>query len=114
MPGPNHVDFGRLPLVAAEIIVSESQKALRGSVTTLEMVSPAFGLLLLHNEEIRRMLVGAGASPDQARNHVLRLKGQVEDLAARSRQRLEVWTFGRLRHRYESLTGHPWIWVVAH
>jgi len=49
----SHVGFDELPVAALEVVVSETGKALRGSISTLEMVSPALGILLVQDQEIR-------------------------------------------------------------
>jgi len=102
-----------LPVVAIEVVVSESPKLMKGSVRTLELVSPALGVLLLENEEIWRGRVRKGDSDEKATAYVARVHAELLDLAARSGRRIEVWTISHLRklHRWaceiELHTGTP-------
>ena len=91
-----------LPIVAIEVIVSESPKTVKGSIHTLELVSPALGVLLLENEEIWRRRIRNGDSHENALTHTARLLRELAALANQSRQRIEVWTVSQLR------TLHGW------
>jgi hypothetical protein len=91
--------FAAVPIAAAELIVSESRKTLRGSIVTLECVSPALAVVLVHEQEIRRRSVRRGATPAAAARQVQLLTEQATSLAAQSRQRIEVWTYERLVRR---------------
>jgi hypothetical protein len=99
------VDAPAVPVVAIEVVVSESRKTIRGSLLTLEMVSPSLGVILVHEEELRRRHVRAGRSSDEAQRRISSLRQHAAELAAGSRQRIEVWTFAALQRRFEQATG---------
>jgi len=101
------VGFDELPVAALEVVVSETGKALRGSISTLEMVSPALGVLLVQDHEIRRGLIRAGASPEAAAQHVSRLLAAAEADLARCRQRIALWTFDQLQRRTRVTLSRP-------
>lgn len=94
-----------MPVVAIEVLVSESRKTIRGSVLTLELVSPALGIVLVHEEELRRRHIRSGGSGAEADRRVQMVRQQAEQLAAASRQRLEVWSFQQLRLAHARATG---------
>jgi hypothetical protein len=106
LSGPGHIGIGRLPVVALEVVVTESPKQVRGSIATLTAVSPALGILLLQEEEIRRGLIRKGVEAVEIERRLARQQSQVEDQINRSQQRLELWSYARLRRRYEVVTGH--------
>jgi hypothetical protein len=101
------VGHEELPFVALEVIVSESGKSLRGSIATLEIVSPALGVMLVQDEEIRRGQIRAGATPASADRYLERLLAAVAADISRSRQRLALWTFAQLRRRTDVTITHP-------
>ena len=91
--------FGELTAAAIEVVVSESPKSIRGSVTTLEIVSPSVGVILLHDDEIRRGLMRNGADETELRRCLTNMCNHIEQIVQRSRQRFEIWTYGQLvRH----------------
>jgi hypothetical protein len=94
-----------LPLAAIEIAVSESRKTLRGSILTLEVVSPALGIVLIHEDELRRRHIRLGGTADDATRRVEDICALATTLVATSRQRIEVWSFAALRRRYHEATG---------
>jgi hypothetical protein len=94
-----------LPLVAIEIAVSESRKTLRGSLFTLEMVSPALAIILVHEDELRRRHIRLGGSADEAQRRVAAVQELATTLAATSRQRTVVWSVAALRRRFQDATG---------
>ncbi len=95
--------------MAIEVVVTESPKSIKGSISTLTAVSPALGIIVLHEDEIRRGLIRAGMDPLVIDKRVARQRGNVEELIDRSSQRLVLWTFARLRRRFEIVTGSRWI-----
>jgi len=105
--------FPEAPVAAIEVIVSESRKTVRGSLLTLEVVSPAVGILLVHEDEIRRRLVRAGCDPEVAARRVSAINAHAADLAQASRQRVEVWSFAGLVRRYRRATGAHSIYQPA-
>jgi len=96
---PPHLGLDALPVAALEVVVTETGKSLRGSISTLEMVSPALGILLIQDREIRRGLIRSGTSPQAATAHIKRLLAAAAADIARSRQRLVLWTFDELERR---------------
>lgn len=104
-------ETGLLPVVAAEVVVSEGLKTMRGSVATLEAVSPALGVLVLQDEEIRRCLLRLGREEEQIQARIWSVSEHLHELIRSSRQRLEIWRFGQLVRRHELAGGsstHPW------
>lgn len=93
------------PIVAMEVPITESMKSLRGSVSTLEAVSPSLAVLLVQDEEIRRRLIARGASEEIADREVDSLAMKINALIAASRQRFEIWSVGDLRLHFRKLTG---------
>jgi hypothetical protein len=102
-----HLGHDVLPVAALEVAVTENGKALRGSIATLEIVSPALGILLIQDHEIRRGLIRAGATPEAATAHIQRLLASATDDIGRSRQRIALWTFEQLQRRTRLTAGHP-------
>lgn len=101
MAGPR---FARRPSAAIEVIVSESPKTLRGSIVTLECISPSLAVVLIQEEEIRRQAVRRGLPVSAALRKTELLSGEAGDLAARSRQHIEVWSFAQLQRRVRQTT----------
>ncbi len=95
-----------LPLVAFEVAVSEGPKALRGSITTLEQISPALGVLVLHDSELRRTLARKGLDPATIANRIEGRRRIAQEAASTSRQRIEIWTDAKVQHRYSMATGN--------
>jgi hypothetical protein len=93
------------PVVAMEVPITESMKSLRGSVSTLEAVSPSLAMLLIQDEDIRRRLIARGASEEIADREIHSLTTKIRSLIATSRQRFEVWSVGDLRLHFRKLTG---------
>src|SRR5262245_12601619 len=55
-----HGEEAGLPIAAIEVVVSESPKTILGSIATLENVSPAIAIVLVHEDEISRRLLRLG------------------------------------------------------
>ena len=85
-----------LPAVAVEVLVTESSKAIAGSVHRLEIVSPVLGILVVHEEEIRRRLTRVGASDAHIAAAIARDALAIDDHIHHSKQRLQRWTFAQL------------------
>jgi len=94
-----------LPVVALEVVVSESPKTIKGSIGTLEAVSPSLGVLLLHEGEMRRTRILRGLETQPIERHLGELHEAVAGWLLRSHQRIEVWSFAQLQRRYELVTG---------
>jgi hypothetical protein len=101
---PTVIDGG-LPFTALEVVVSESAKTVRGSVVTLEAVSPSLAILLIQEEEIRRRVIRTGGSSAEADALVTRLREKALELSDRSRQRFQVWSMARMRFAYSTVIG---------
>lgn len=107
--------FGALPpvpVVAIEVVVSESRKSIRGSVVTLELVSPALGILLIHEEEMRRRLVRGGATQETVTARVAAARTHAREFAVNARQRIEIWSFADLVRLYRNATGDRSLYSV--
>jgi hypothetical protein len=94
-----------LPLVAVEVLVSEGSKSIKGSIGVLTAVSPALGILLVQEEEIRRGLIRHGCPTCKIVRSIARQRESLDALVSRSAQRLDVWSFAQLRRRYEMYVG---------
>lgn len=94
-----------LPIAALEVVVSESPKTLKGSLDVLREVSPAIGILCINEVEIRRGLIRGGVAPSVISERIERMLAQARDRVTRSQQRLTVWTYAQLEHRYRFNTG---------
>lgn len=98
--------FAAFPVAAIEVVVSESTKTIRGSVATLELVSPALGVVLIHEEELGRRLALRDATSAANLAHISRIQERVLQHSETSRQRIEVWSFAQLLRRYRLATGN--------
>lgn len=98
-------ELGELPIAAIEVIVSESPKSIRGSALTLAEVSPAVGILLIHEQEIRRGLLRAGKDVAFASQVIDGMFKHALTASQRCFQRLEVWSFSTLQRRFHMLYG---------
>src|SRR6266508_597833 len=58
-----HLGHDVLPVAALEVAVTETGKPLRGSTATLDIVSPALGILRIQDQEIRRGLIRGRRHP---------------------------------------------------
>jgi hypothetical protein len=104
---------GELPVAAMEVIVSESPKTLRGSLHTLETVSPSLGILLLQTDEITRGVIRNGGTATTGGKLLARMQATLGELVSRSRHRVEVWHFEHLVHVYMAVTGNRSLLVAA-
>jgi hypothetical protein len=97
------IGFGpmkEIPIAAIEVAVSEGRKSWRGSIATLELVSPAIGILLLQDEEITRRLLRTGVRESSVMVQIARTLELISEDASRSRQRIEVMVMGQLRYQH--------------
>lgn len=95
-----------LPIAAFEVAVSEGPKALRGSITTLEQISPALGVLVLHDSELRRSLARKGFDATTIASRIEGRRRIAQEAASTSRQRIEIWTDAKVQHHYAMATGN--------
>jgi hypothetical protein len=94
--GGEYGRLARLPVSAIEVVVSESPKAVSGSIHRLESISPALGIVVVHEDEIKRRMTRAGASSGRIEAAVAKDIERVENHMRRSKQRLERWSFAQL------------------
>jgi hypothetical protein len=94
-----------LPLVAMEVPVTESPKTLRGSIATLEAVSPALAFVVVNEEEIRRRLIAQGESGAFADTEIIKIRGLLEEAVSRSKHRFSIWSIAYLSGIYKRFTG---------
>jgi hypothetical protein len=102
-----------IPLVAIEVSCTEGPKALRGSVTILEEISPALGILLLHEDQIRRGIRAGGGTEAEADRRIADLLQIARNAAMTSRQRIEIWKFAQLSREFRLATGRASIYELA-
>lgn len=98
---PSHPCLGlpELPVAAAEVVVSESGKTLAGSVSALEMISPALAVVVVNDEEIFRGAIRSGTTEADVAVRLTAVRSRLELLTSRSRQRFEIWRMDQLRRR---------------
>lgn len=94
------------PAVALEVAVTEGPKALKGSLDTLAEVSPALGILVINDTEIRRGQLREGIEVNVIEERLAAKVTTVRDRISRMQQRIEVWSYGQLRLKYRLATGH--------
>lgn len=104
LPSSGYV-LPEVPAVALEVAVSEGPKALRGSIDTLAEISPALGVLVINDAEIRRGALRDGLSAEVIERRTAERIAAAHDRAARHQQRIEVWTFAQLSRHYQLATG---------
>jgi len=98
--------IGVVPVAALEVIVSEGAKSMRGSIAVLSNVSPALGVLLIQEDEIRRRLIRKGHPELRVEQSIER---QTEWLGAeiqKAQQRLVIWTYAELARRHKMACRH--------
>jgi hypothetical protein len=93
------------PAVALEVAVSEGPKALKGSIDTLAEVSPALGVLMIDDAEIRRGMLRDGIAAEVIDNRLAARFDLVHNRISRSQQRIEIWNYSTLRFKYRLATG---------
>ena len=98
-----HGQFAGLPVVALEVVVSETPKTVLGSIATLERIGPSLGVLLIHEVEIGRRLVAGGATRDEVEAYMGRTAARVDAHLASARHRIERWSFAKLAYLHSQL-----------
>ncbi|MBW2975081.1 hypothetical protein KY366_05160 [Candidatus Woesearchaeota archaeon] len=78
-----------LPLVVFEVICSERQKAMRGSISNMLVAKPALAVFVLVEKEIKRQKVGTSPEKwlNRIRNYVEKLESNYKGIL-----RIDVWT----------------------
>jgi hypothetical protein len=92
--------FADVPMVAAEVVASESPKGWRGSLHTLERVSPALAVLVFQDEEYRRRLGRRGWDVDVIERSIANTLATMNEEVAASRQRVIILTMDQLRYQH--------------
>ena len=93
-----------LPYAALEVAASESPKAWKGSIATIEEVSPAVGLLLLQDDVMRERLGRDGWDADDVEVQIERVMEAMRSAALRSKQRVIVMNMAKLRYMHRVQT----------
>jgi hypothetical protein len=88
-------------VAAIEVIVTENKKTRQGSIHVLESVSPAVGIVLLHDEEIRRGMWRDGATDSDIEREINHREEHLRRLAEQSKQRIEVWRTANLDYVHD-------------
>jgi hypothetical protein len=104
LPGDGYL-LPEAPAVALEVAVSEGPKAVKGSIDTLAEVSPALGVLVINEAEIRRCALRDGISAEFVEEQIAGRFATAHERVAKHQQRVEVWTYEQLSRRYELATG---------
>jgi hypothetical protein len=93
------------PAVALEVAVSEGPKAIKGSIDTLAEVSPALGVLLINDMEIRRGGLRKGLEPIVIESQIEAKFTAARERLVRHQQRIELWSYEQMLRRYQIATG---------
>jgi len=96
-----------LPLAAIEVLVSESPKAICGSIHRLETISPVLGIILVHEDEIRRRLTRLGFNSTRIGSAIAHDISLVDSCLATSKQRIQRWSFAQLRWVHSQVVSSP-------
>ena len=96
-----------LPLAAIEVLVSESPKAICGSIHRLEAISPALGIILVQEDEITRRLTRLGFNAPRIASAIARDISLVDLCLATSKQRIQRWSFKQLRWVHSQVVCQP-------
>lgn len=95
--------IGKLPIVAFEVICSEGQKELKGSLSNLLVIKPSLAVFVLIREEIKKHPRG-NTSPEKwlkrIENFVDKLKNSFDGVL-----RIEKWYEEKVDEIYSELKG---------
>lgn len=94
-----------VPAIALEVAVSEGPKAIKGSMDILAEVSPALGILVINDVEIRRGELRRGTPAEVVTRRIEGSMAAALDRSTRHQQRIEVWSYGQLQQKYRLITG---------
>tara|TARA_Y100000590_G_scaffold207813_1_gene235382 strand:- start:3822 stop:4256 length:435 start_codon:yes stop_codon:yes gene_type:complete len=97
--------FGDIPFAAIEVIVSESPKTIRGSIATLEFVSPAIAIILIQDQEITRGLRKRGVADNQIIKRLDGIYTHISEGIKQSRQIFKVWGYENLECNFKLANG---------
>jgi hypothetical protein len=104
LPGDGYL-LPEAPAVALEVAVSEGPKAIKGSIDTLAEVSPALGVLVINEDEIRRGALRNDVPTTSVERGIENRIAAACDRVSRHQQRIEIWSFKQLTCRYRLATG---------
>lgn len=103
LTAPTHGDvFGGLPVMALEVVVSESPKTILGSIAVLERIAPSLGVILLHEDEIARRLIRDGHARDAVNDYLQRTQERIDTHIASSRHRIQRWSNQYLQYLFNN------------
>jgi hypothetical protein len=71
------------------------------------MVCPSLGILLIHEDEIRRRQIRAGRNSAEADRRLAAVRGHASHLLQASRQRIEIWSLADLTRCLAKATANP-------
>ena len=90
-----------LPIVALEVAVSESAKLLKGSLMTLQEVSPSLGILVLHDKEMRRKVIRNGGNMAKVETYFQNALNAAHRAKYNLSQRIEIMSATQLEYVFE-------------
>ncbi len=105
LPSSGELFLPEAAAVAIEVAVSEGPKTIKGSIDILAEVSPALGILVIHEVEIRRGLVRKGVDSTVIDRRVTDSMTNALDRVSRHQQRVEVWSYAQLLNNFRLITG---------
>lgn len=94
--------LGDLPVVAIEVVVSESPKMILGSIAVLERIGASLGVILVHEDEIARRLIRDGCSRGELADYLQRTQVFIDLHIASSRHRLQRWSNQYMQYLYNN------------
>jgi hypothetical protein len=92
-----------LPLISYEVIVSESfsLKSIRGSIRTLEEISPMLALMIVHEKEIEESLAEKGFQVTYIYSKIEHIYRLIRQEIATCSQRFEIMSEKDIEYFYE-------------
>jgi len=90
----------QVPIAAIEVANSEDAKRIKGSLFILAEVSPAFGIMMIHDDDIRRRLTRMGKTQNAIDRLIKQNIVNIKSYASRFQQRIVVWTYDQLKYRH--------------
>ena len=91
----------QVPIAAIEVANSEDAKRIKGSLFILAEVSPALGILMVHDVDIRRRLIRDRKTIEEVDRLIKQKTINAENYASRFQQRIEVWTYEQLKSKHD-------------
>ena len=94
----------KIPFAAIEVVNSEDPKQMKGSLITLAEVSPALGILMIHELDIRRRFIRDGKSAYEIDKLITKKIEDAWTYASRLQQRIDVWSYEQLAYIHSLAT----------